>query len=1106
MIPAGALIRNREVPELGSGRVIAELEDGAVRVAFENSEEVNEVRLEHADIVRQPLIPGTLVKVQRGETVEEGEIVEVEWPETPRELCAYVVRIDGSDEPVFESQIIPIAPKSSSPRDQLAALHWRGPFRFFSRWDMHRMISRWYEDSEGLPTAIGARIEPAPHHAHGVRRVLWDTATRHLLADEDPQARLYEAGMIAQRMYAERPDLRVLVIASGRRSHRWQADLEQRFGGRSYMRVDASHLAANPPSRWASVSDNERLIVSTGCLQQFPDACTDVVLDGDWDLVIVDDAHRLRPNDPAYNCLRAVALENERMLLLSALPAELDADKLSWLFGLLEPGSFDADDPGPVEARIERLEGVWGELVKADGLLAELDEAGDDQIAETAESLAEAAGDDAYVDTCVEASKDGDRDALQRLVDYLRENYRLDRRIVRCRRPQLAEYDVEWNERSLETLEYTPDNAEESLAGHLDDLVGADAIDPLALAMRALYFSAAASTPDRFFMLLEQRLDALGATAAGGAADLPIFDLWASDLSPVEEEMLEDELIATAPELEGEGEWIAGAMSIVGQWHADATVDCARFEAAGDWIEDYLAQEPDEEEETARPAKIVVNCTNRQTAQDFSLFLESRLDTGAVALIQSGMGSGRQDDAAELFRRDPECRVLVCDEAGASGRDISFARAIVHLEQPWAPTRVEARIARLDQTHRNTDAPIHSVVLVGPTTAEQTLQRLYDDVLGIYESARADREFELADIDRDVWLVAGRSAEALEGLIERAASEVEAGADERDRAFRHAHQASDAQLEADADFADLLDFIDGVADSLPIRHWARMLGMQDHSAGPGVFDFKWHWKNVRRPLAGYDITPGDLDFLMPEEQVGMMSGTFSRKRALRSEHLDFFAPGHRFIDALVEDALNPTDGRATIFARRLGPPNRGKLFLNVIALTGLDADVWSELDMPRGLINRAHRHVWPESISAVVQFDLQGRRAPKLVEDWELIQKVEESYQGPEADQKIEYEVFLQAIEDAARFRGVLDDAVEIGLEHLREQRAGLVEGGAAELVDDLQAEMAYFEMEKARGENPRAEVELMLREKLIESVRNERIELDALGVVVGGTPQILIR
>ncbi|MFW5968079.1 MAG: hypothetical protein ACOCV2_11205, partial [Persicimonas sp.] len=1079
-----------------------------VRVAFENAEEVREVRLEHADIVRQPLIRGTLVEVQRGEEVRQGEIVEVDWPDSPRELCAYTVRIEGSEEPVFESQVTPRSPASSDPRDQFAALHWRGPFRFFSRWDMHRTISRWYEDSEGIPTAIGARIEPAVHHVHALRSALWDTNTRHLLADDDPEARLFEAAMVAQYTLADDPDARVLIVAPGGRTHRWQSALEIRFGGRDFVRVSEGHLAVNPRERWASIAQNQRLIMSASCLQRHADACGEMLLDADWDLVIFDDAHLFDPYDPAYDCLRTLSLDADRLLVLAALPAEPDEDALGALLALLDPTTYGEGGDDEVASRLERLAPIWKDLVALEPIIEKLDETDVDQLSEGAAPLVERLDDD-YVAECAEAIESSDGESLVELADYVGRFYRLDPRIVRSRRERLADHGVAWRDRTHEIVEYDADEAEKELVDAIDAFADAEVHDPVQLALLGAYRAAATSSPDRLFQMLEERLDALDTTAGRDELDPQLLDLHSLEPGPIERELFEEQLITSAPELDGEGALVAEAMSLVGQWHADAQVACARFEAAASWIEDFFEEnrvdEGDEPDAELPPAPaVLVCCAHRASVEEFTYFLEGELEGASVHMAHAGAERGLLDEAVESFRGADLPRVLVCDEAGTAGRDISFVDALVHLEQPRTLGRIQRRLSWIDRPHRASDHPIHSVSLVGPSPVERALVELGGSV-GVFQASAAQAEYEIADLDRRLWPAAARGVEDVSEFDASVLSLTAGDQQEEARAYRRSLDPPRKRLADDAEFAELLDFIDGVADSLPIRHWARMLGIQDEPATAGVHEFKWHWSKVRRPLPGFDIDPEDVDLLMPEEQVGMVAGTFERRRALRSESLEFLAPGHRFVDALVEDSLGPTDGRATIFARRLGPQHRGEMFLNVVASTRLEPQAWDELEMPRGLLTRAYRRLWPESISVPVEFDLRGDLTPTLVEDWDLIQKIEQSYQGPEADQKIEYEIFLQAIEDAARFRRVLDEAIEVAVEHLESQRGALVEGAVDELLADLRPELAYHRMREGRGVSD-ASVEVVLREKLVDSLRRERLELDALAIVVAGTPQVLVR
>lgn len=1144
VIPVGALIRNRKAPELGSGRILSELEGGFARVIFENSEDVQDVRLAHTDIVRQPLIPGTRVRVQKGARASEAEITRVKWPETPRDLCSYVVRQHGLEEELLESQVAPLAPATSSPVDALGALHWRGPFRFFSRWDMHRMVSGWYEDSEGLPSTIGARIQPALHHAHAVRRVLWDGTCRYFLADEDVQARLFEAAMVYQRMCAADGALRVLVIAPGRRTHRWQSELELRFGNRDFVRIDASHLDLNPQDRWGAISQNQRLIMSMTCFQQYPELLGELVLGDIWDLVIIDDIHRLRAQDPITQCLREYSANMTNLLLLGALPEQADARAWEPILSILHGESVDGDVEDP-QARIDALSEVWSATLRARDLLRAsededaLDEA---QASEVADALVALLGDDEFVVEKADEVRDADLDALGQLVGYLQRNYRLEPRVVRTRREHLESQDVFWSERSVETLNYTPDSSEQALVEHLQSLPPASPLDPLQMALRGYYYQAAAGSPDRFFSMLEARLDALDTTAGKAHQDLAIFDILDMDLGPREERLFREKVIAGAGALPEEIVWIVDAMSLVGQWHADSASGCARFQAAAGWMEARLAEgssadspsdddEAEEQKQRVSP-KMVVYCASAEMVRDACEFFRNQFGEARVEMIHSGMANDVQNEAVECFGYDRDCRVLVCEETGAQGRDISVADVIIHLTQPWSATRVERRISQVDTVGRAQESPIQSVVLVGPSRHEQLLHQLYAEDLELYSTASLSHEYTIADVDLRLGRAASGGPEELEEVIEllRESLLQTLSSDEvapSTAAYQAIFDPSDRLLEEDAEFCELLEFVDGIADSLPVRHWARMLGIQDHSGGPGAFDFKWHWANVRRALAGYPVGPEDVDILLPEEQVGMHTGTFSRKRALRSEGLEFFGPGHQFVDALVEDAMvgnalpapgfvsgmelydaqGHQDGRSTVFARRLGPENRGKTFLNIVFAARLDRSAWEGLDMPQGLINRAYRHLWPEALSVSVEIDLKGRRQPKLVQDRALLQRIEGNYQGPEADQKIEYELFIQAIEDVARFRETLNSAVLLASTNLAAEREGLVDGAVAELGDDIAEEMAFLRAQVARSDDPdncEAALQIELYERLLESVRLEKLDIDAIAVIVAGSPQIL--
>src|SRR5690606_9360429 len=131
------------------------------------------------------------------------------------------------------------------------------------------------------------------------------------------------------------------VIAPGRRTHLWQSELEMRFGNRDFVRIDATHLDSNSQEHWGAIGQNQRLIVSMTCFQQYPDILGELILGDVWDLVIVDDVHRLRPEDPITACLKPYSANMANLVLLGGLPERADARAWEPILSILHGDSSE---------------------------------------------------------------------------------------------------------------------------------------------------------------------------------------------------------------------------------------------------------------------------------------------------------------------------------------------------------------------------------------------------------------------------------------------------------------------------------------------------------------------------------------------------------------------------------------------------------------------------------------------------------------------------------------------------------------------------------------------------------------------------------------------
>ena len=89
----------------------------------------------------------------------------------------------------------------------------------------------------------------------------------------------------------------------------------------------------------------------------------------------------------------------------------------------------------------------------------------------------------------------------------------------------------------------------------------------------------------------------------------------------------------------------------------------------------------------------------------------------AVAAFRHDLSDDSKEEEVSRFRRNPTCRVLVCDESGGEGRNFQFVDELIHFDLPWSVSAVEQRIGRLDRIGR--DQPVRSVVICPPGGIEE---------------------------------------------------------------------------------------------------------------------------------------------------------------------------------------------------------------------------------------------------------------------------------------------------------------------------------------------------------------------------------------------------
>lgn len=241
-----------------------------------------------------------------------------------------------------------------------------------------------------LLAPIQSSVVPLPHQLHALNRAMSRDRIRYLLADEVGLGKTIEAGLILRELKLRGMVRRVLVVAPKGLVRQWQTEMRLHFGERLRF-VEPSELAAFRQWRDNGTQNDENLwrmhdqvIVSLDSVKPIDgrrgwsleqtanynrERFEDLISAG-WDLVIIDESHRLGGSTEQvarYKLGAALAEAAPYLLLLSATPHQGKTDQFMRLMQLLDreafpdEGSISQDRVRPFVIRTEKRAAIDAE-------------------------------------------------------------------------------------------------------------------------------------------------------------------------------------------------------------------------------------------------------------------------------------------------------------------------------------------------------------------------------------------------------------------------------------------------------------------------------------------------------------------------------------------------------------------------------------------------------------------------------------------------------------------------------------------------------------------------------------------------------------------------
>lgn len=266
--------------------------------------------------------------------------------------------------------------------------------------------------SRGLTAAISAPIELFQHQIDTAARVLCDPVMRYLLADEVGLGKTIEAGIIIRQRLIDDPEARILVLCPESLRGQWVSELRNRMClGNAIARGTLQVVPHAALGRVASLSNNG--------LRQF-------------ELIVIDEAHNLLKHIPSGSVVERQLRDVDGLLALSATPMRGELDTFRRLLALVDPVAYADCALDDFRKRVDERERSAADVQVLSARRASIR-----QKTEVLSSIESCFSGDAAIAEMVSAcrsSKDPLAPVWDELADYVREIYRLSRRMIRNRR------------------------------------------------------------------------------------------------------------------------------------------------------------------------------------------------------------------------------------------------------------------------------------------------------------------------------------------------------------------------------------------------------------------------------------------------------------------------------------------------------------------------------------------------------------------------------------------------------------------------------------------------------------------------------------------------
>ena len=317
--------------ELGLGTVVG-IEERCVRMAFPAAGETRLYAVNNAPLTRVTFAPGDRVRDQT-----ERQLIVISANDADGLYTYECEDLDGQIRRISEAELNDNL-RLNRPREKLLSGRIDRDAWFSLR------LETWQRAAAAAASPVyglaGPRVSLIPHQLYVAAEVANRYAPRVLLADEVGLGKTIEAGLILHRLLICGRAARVLILVPEALLHQWLVEMLRRFN-LPFTLFDAPRVkAAQTDNPFRSA---QHVLCGPKLLLDEPQVARAAIA-GDWDLLIVDEAHHYawseHGSSPEYDLIEALAEVTPGVLLLTATPEQFGRSGHFGRLRLLDPQRF----------------------------------------------------------------------------------------------------------------------------------------------------------------------------------------------------------------------------------------------------------------------------------------------------------------------------------------------------------------------------------------------------------------------------------------------------------------------------------------------------------------------------------------------------------------------------------------------------------------------------------------------------------------------------------------------------------------------------------------------------------------------------------------------